>query len=71
MDTGSRGLFVRTQRKHLRLTQLEVAELPDVSDRFIRELEKGKSTAEIGKVIGVLGVLGYDLEPVPHRNDSL
>lgn len=68
MDAGSLELFVRTQRKHLRLTQLEVAELADVSDRFIRKLKKGKSTAEIGKVIDVLG---YDLEPVPHRNDPL
>lgn len=71
MDTGSLGSFIRAQRKQLRLTQLEVAELADVSDRFIRELEKGKSTAEIGKVIKVLGVLGYDLVPVLHRTDPL
>lgn len=71
MDTGSLGSFIRAQRKQLRLTQLEVAELADVSDRFIRELEKGKSTAEIGKVIKVLGVLGYDLVPVLHRTDAL
>lgn len=71
MDTGSLGAFIRAQRKQLRLTQLEVAELADVSDRFIRDLEKGKPTAEVGKVIDVLGVLGYDLLPVLHRTDSL
>lgn len=66
MDIEALGSSVRTQRKERRLTQLEVAELADVSDRFLRELEHGKPTAEIGKVIEVLAVLGYDLEPVVH-----
>ena len=71
MDVKALGTFVRTQRKSRRLTQLEAAELADVSDRFLRELEHGKPTAEIGKVIDVLAVLGYDLEPVVHRADEL
>lgn len=66
MDIKALGSFVRAQRKERSLTQLEVAELADVSDRFLRELEHGKPTAEIGKVIEVLAVLGYDLEPVVH-----
>jgi len=66
MDIESLGTFVRTQRKARHLTQLEVTELADVSDRFIRDLEHGKPTAEIGKVIEVLAVVGYDLEPVVH-----
>lgn len=71
MDIEALGRFVRAQRKERRLTQLEVAELADVSDRFLRELEHGKPTAEIGKVIEVLAVLGYDLEPVVHKGDLL
>ncbi|MDK8241876.1 helix-turn-helix transcriptional regulator [Corynebacterium coyleae] len=71
MDIETLGAFVRAQRKERRLTQLEVAELADVSDRFLRELEHGKPTAEIGKVMEVLAVLGYDLEPVVHRGDLL
>lgn len=71
MEVEGIGPFVRAKRKELQLTQLEVAELADVSDRFIRDLEHGKSTAEIGKVIEVLAVLGYDLEPVVHRADEL
>lgn len=71
MDIETLGAFVRAQRKESRLTQLEVAELADVSDRFLRELEHGKPTAEIGKVMEVLAVLGYDLEPVVHRGDLL
>ncbi|WP_246821113.1 helix-turn-helix transcriptional regulator [Corynebacterium sp. HMSC067D03] len=71
VDIEGLGAFVRAQRKERRLTQLEVAELADVSDRFLRELEHGKPTAEIGKVIEVLAVLGYDLEPVVHKGDLL
>lgn len=71
MDVEGIGAFVRAKRKELRLTQLEVAELAKVSDRFLRELEHGKPSAEIGKVIDVLAVLGFDLEPVVRRTESL
>lgn len=71
MDTASLGEFMREQRKVRRLTQLDVAELAGVSDRFLREVEQGKPTAEIGKVIDVLAVLGYELKPVAHRRDLL
>ena len=70
MQVEGIGAFVRAKRKELRLTQLEVAELADVSDRFLRELEHGKPSVEIGKVIDVMAVLGFDLEPVVHRSDS-
>ena len=71
MDIEELGSFVRAQRKERRLTQLEVAEFADVSDRFLRELEHGKPTADIGKVIDVLAALGDDLKPVVHRADEL
>lgn len=69
MDIEALGSFVRARRKERRLTQLVVAELADVLDRFLRELEHGKPTAD--KVIDVLAVPGYDLEPVVHRADEL
>lgn len=71
MDVEGIGAFVRAKRKELRLTQLEVAELAKVSDRFLRELEHGKPSAEIGKVIDVVAVLGFDLEPVVRKTESL
>lgn len=71
MDTASLGEFMREQRKVRRLTQLDVAELAGVSDRFLREVEQGKRTAGIGKVIDVLAVLGYELKPVVHRSGLL
>lgn len=69
MDVAELGEFVRAQRKRVQLTQVELAELAGVSDRFLRELEKGKPTAEVGKVMIVLATLGYDLAPQVHRGD--
>ena len=71
MDVSELGQFVRSQRKHVSLTQVDLADLAGVSDRFLRELEKGKPTAEVGKVITLLSALGFDLEPQVHRGDLL
>ena len=56
MDVSTLGQFVRDQRKRIGLTQVDLADLAGVSDRFLRELEKGKTTAEVGKVITVLSL---------------
>jgi len=47
-----------------------VAYLAEVSGRFLGEFERGKFTAEIGKLIDVLAMPGYDLQPVVHRGIS-
>ncbi len=49
---------MRAQRRAQGLTQAEAAELAGVGVRFVRELEKGKPTAHIGKVFAVLTTLG-------------
>lgn len=43
-------------------SQQEFADLAGVGRRFISNLENGKPTAEIGKVLQVLTALGLDLE---------
>ncbi|MDB5538220.1 MAG: helix-turn-helix domain protein [Devosia sp.] len=55
------GDFVMTRRKAKKLTQQEFADLAGVGRRFVSELESGKPTAEIGKVLKVLNALGIDL----------
>ncbi|AKK10666.1 helix-turn-helix transcriptional regulator [Corynebacterium uterequi] len=61
MEAHEVGEFVRSQRIKQGMTQLDVAELSEVSERFIRELETGKPTVRLDKTIAVLGVLGFDL----------
>lgn len=55
------GQHVLEERKRLRLTQKEIAEFSDIGRKFIIELEKGKTTAQIGKVFELLNSLGLEL----------
>lgn len=49
-------------RKTKGYSQQEFADLAGVGRRFVSDLENGKPTAEIGKVLQVLTALGLDLE---------
>lgn len=55
------GELLRKKRKTQNLTQGQVAEYCGVSVKFISEVERGKETAEIGKVLYLLKMLGIDL----------
>ena len=56
------GNLVRTQRKVLRLTQVEAAGLCEGGVRFWSEREHGKEFLHLGKVLTVLSRLGIDLK---------
>ncbi|WP_236619930.1 helix-turn-helix transcriptional regulator [Micavibrio aeruginosavorus] len=55
------GAIVREARKEQHLTQEELAGLTGTGRRFISELEQGKTTLELGKVLLVLAALGIAL----------
>ena len=52
---------VRTRRVALGLRQKDLAELAGTSERFIREVEHGKSTLRLDKLVAVLTALGLEL----------
>ena len=52
---------VRTARKKHRMTQAELAGLSGTGLRFVSELERGKPTVVMHKVIAVLATLGLRL----------
>lgn len=56
------GAALRRRRKDLRLNQAELAALAGVGLAFLYELEHGKATVRIDKLLAVLGVLGVELE---------
>ena len=60
-DPAALGVAVRHARKTHGLTQTELAGLAGTGPRFISELERGKESAELGKVLDVLAVLGLRL----------
>ena len=61
MSTKELGELLRKKRKDQGLTQAQVAEHCGLSPRFISEVERGKASAEIGKVLYLLATLGVDL----------
>ena len=58
---------VRARRKDLGLTQEAVAELAEVSARFVMELEQGKPTVRLDKVTAVLDAIGLTLRAEVRR----
>ena len=54
---------IKTRRKQHGLTQVERAERAGVGLRFVRELERGKSTVQLDKVNMVLKLFGEELKP--------
>ena len=61
------GDLVRQRRRELGSTQLALAHFSRGSRCFISELEDGKETAQIGKVLGLLSDLGISLSAVASR----
>ncbi len=60
-NPGELGQYLFKERKSLKLTQKEIAEFSDVGRKFIIELEKGKTTAQLGKVFELLNSLDLEL----------
>ncbi len=53
------GALVKERRKEMNMTQREAARLCGVGVRFLSELERGKPTLEIDKVLSVLSALDF------------
>ena len=55
------GMVVRQKRKADGLTLADAAALCGVGYRFLSDLENGKETVQVGKVLKVLTALGLDM----------
>lgn len=60
-DSKSLGAAIRARRKELEYTQAYLAEFTGLSVTFISDVERGKPTAEIEKVIRLINILGMDI----------
>ena len=59
------GRLVRAHRKERHLTLETVSGLGNLSTRFLSEFERGKETAEIGKIFKALRTLGLEVTIQP------
>ena len=55
------GAAIRARRRQLKVTQKNLAMTCGTGLRFIIDLEKGKPTCQIGKVLQVIQALGLEL----------
>lgn len=55
------GRLVRAHRKRRSLTLETISGLGNLSTRFLSEFERGKETAEIGKILKALRILGLEV----------
>ncbi len=55
------GALVRRQRKQQALKQLDLAGLGNTGNRFIVDLENGKPTVQLQKVLDLLDLLGLEV----------
>jgi len=61
MTTTEIGILVKNSRKRQGLTQPNLAMVAGTGLRFIVDLEAGKPTCQIAKVLQVLNVLGIQI----------
>lgn len=62
LDVAAIGQIIREERKELGLRQDELAAASGVGLRFLVELERGKPTVQMGKVLEVISALGCELQ---------
>lgn len=61
LTTADIGKMIRAKRRANSLTQIEFAAMCGVGVRFVSELENGKPSVEMSKVLQVLQGLGMEL----------
>ena len=62
------GAEIRRKRRALQLTQEALAELAQCGPDFLYDLEHGKPTVRLDKLVSVLGVLGLRLRLEPGKD---
>lgn len=70
LTTRDLGSSIRAFRKSHHLTLEKVSGLTNLGMRFISELERGKETAEVGKILSLLNKLGLELIIQPRGTDQ-
>ena len=63
------GSLMRKKRNELGMTQSQLADIAGNGTRFISDIENGKQTMQIGKILDTLQVLGFDVS-VSARGES-
>ena len=55
------GRLIQAERKRQKLSQLQLAGLANTGIRFISDLENGKGTVQLQKLLAVISALGLSM----------
>jgi len=69
-NVGDIGGAIRAKRTAIGMRQEQLAALAGVGPRFLSEIENGKESAEVGKVLHVLLRLGLEVSIRPRGGDA-
>lgn len=69
-NTAELGRLVRAHRKSRGIALEKIAGLANLGIRFLSEFERGKETAEIGRVLKALQTLGLEVSVQPRRTQA-
>jgi len=61
MDIKEIGTTVKVRRKFLKITQEDLAEISGISERTLRDIEKGLTNPELASLMKLCEVLGLEL----------
>ena len=67
MDSSAVGAAIRQARKAMGLRQDELAAAAGVGLRFLVELERGKPTVQLDRLLAVLAAVGLELSVIPRQ----
>jgi len=65
------GQLVKRQRNGMKLRQLDVAGLANTDNRLIVDVENGKPTVQLQKVLDLLDILGLEVVIQPKTSRTL
>ncbi len=68
-NTSELGQLIRSSRKNAGMTLQQASVISNTGVRFLSELERGKETAEIGKVISALHAVGLEINIIQKQNN--
>lgn len=61
-QTEKLGELIRSERKHLKVTQKDLAMASGTGLRFVIDAERGKPTCQVGKILRILRALGLKIQ---------
>ncbi|MCB2195718.1 MAG: helix-turn-helix domain-containing protein [Bacteroidetes bacterium] len=62
MELKELGQIIKERRKHLRITQIHLAEMAGITDRTLQKIENGNANPTIKLLDQITNILGLEIK---------